>query len=235
MITFVGCGGCCGGPPGTSTRSGHLDHGVGVGRSGIQGRRGGPDRGSVRSGHLHGVLPIGPRTVHQLRVADDAHHGAGAVPGAAGRASVAVHGQRSFPTAQPAVQDLIWGRALELPFIIVVKPNVLPLPLERTVITLPLLSQLKLPLQVVETRCGEVIATTTDQVLAPLTVTEVLYRSPQTVPGVIDAVQLPPGGGVVGGGSWAAWWSAAWWWGWERRCSARRVPRRTPLSCHHCC
>ncbi len=71
------------------------------------------------------------------------------------------------------MQELICGRALELPFIIVVKPNVLPLPLERIVITLPLPSQVGLPLQVEEIFCGEVMTTTTDQVLAPLTVTEV--------------------------------------------------------------
>jgi hypothetical protein len=86
-----------------------------------------------------------------------------------------------------------------LPFIIVVKPNVLPLPLERIVSTVLLLPSVALPFQVVLIDCGEVTATTTDQLLAPLTVTVVLYRSPQTVPAVTDVVQvLPPGGGVVG-------------------------------------
>jgi hypothetical protein len=100
---------------------------------------------------------------------------------------------------QPAVQDLICGRALELPFIIVVKPNVLPLPLERIVSTVLLLPSVALPFQVVLIDCGEVTATTTVQLLAPLTVTEVLYRSPQTLGVVTDVLQpLPPGGGVVG-------------------------------------
>src|SRR5215207_7459736 len=76
--------------------------------------------------------------------------------------------------AQPAVQDLITGRADELPLNIVVKPKVLPLPLERTVMMKPVLSQLGLPDQTVDTRWGEVSATTTVQVLAPLMVTEVL-------------------------------------------------------------
>ena len=89
------------------------------------------------------------------------------------------------------------GRAELLPFIIVVKPNVLPLPLGRTVKVWPLL--VKAPLHVVVTCCGEVMATVTVQAVDPLTVTEVLYRSPQTVPAVIVAVQLPLGGGVVGG------------------------------------
>ncbi|GAA5193637.1 hypothetical protein GCM10023322_56120 [Rugosimonospora acidiphila] len=88
------------------------------------------------------------------------------------------------------VQEVIWGRALELPLFMVVKPKVLPLPLGRTVIVYPLLLQLKVPLQVVETFCGAVMAMVTVQSLSPVTVTEVLYRSPQTVPGVIDAVQL---------------------------------------------
>ncbi len=35
----------------------------------------------------------------------------------------------------PAVQDRMVGRALEFPLNMVVKPNVLPLPLERTVMT----------------------------------------------------------------------------------------------------
>jgi len=83
---------------------------------------------------------------------------------------------------------------------IVVNPNVLPFPLDRTVITKPLESQLGLPFQTVDTRCGEVRTTTTVHVLAPLTVTEVLYRSPNTVPGVIVAVQPPPVGGGGGGG-----------------------------------
>ncbi len=75
---------------------------------------------------------------------------------------------------QPAVQEVICGRAELLPFIMVVKPNVLPLPLDRMVSTVPLASTAGLPLQVVETRCGEVSVTTTDQLDAPLTVTEVL-------------------------------------------------------------
>lgn len=36
---------------------------------------------------------------------------------------------------QPVVQERIWALALLLPFIIVVKPKVLPLPLGRIVIT----------------------------------------------------------------------------------------------------
>ena len=74
----------------------------------------------------------------------------------------------------PAVQDLICGRALLLPLNMVVKPKVLPEPLDRMVMTFPLLSQVGLPFQVEEMRCGEVIATTTAHVLAPLTVTLVL-------------------------------------------------------------
>ncbi|WBB52469.1 hypothetical protein [Verrucosispora sp. WMMD573] len=61
-----------------------------------------------------------------------------------------------------------------MPFDMVVKPNVFPLPFDRTVMMFPLACQLKLPLQVVETFCGAVMATTTVQVLAPLTVTDVL-------------------------------------------------------------
>ncbi|WP_167517450.1 hypothetical protein, partial [Micromonospora orduensis] len=97
---------------------------------------------------------------------------------------------------QPAVQERICGRAPLLPLNIVVKPKVLPLPLDRMVM-LPLPSQEAVPFQVVETCWGEGIATTTVQVLAPLTVTEVLYRSPQTFVVVAVAVQLPQGGGVV--------------------------------------
>src|SRR5690242_10864657 len=99
---------------------------------------------------------------------------------------------------QPEVQERIWGRAPLLPLVIVVKPKVLPLPLDLMVMTVPLLSQVAVPFQTVETRCGEVRATTTVHVLAPLTVTDVLYRSPQTLVVVAVAVQLPPpGGGVV--------------------------------------
>jgi hypothetical protein len=64
------------------------------------------------------------------------------------------------------------GRAELLPFVIVVKPNVLPLPFGRTVSVPPLL--VKAPLQVVVTCCGEVIATLTVQPVLPATVTEVL-------------------------------------------------------------
>ena len=77
-------------------------------------------------------------------------------------------------TFYPAVQDRMVGRAVEFPLNMVVKPKVLPLPLERTVMTNPVLSQLGVPDQTVETRWGDVRATTTVQVLAPLTVTEVL-------------------------------------------------------------
>ncbi|MDW5322537.1 hypothetical protein [Plantactinospora sp. KLBMP9567] len=70
------------------------------------------------------------------------------------------------------MQDRTCGRAPELPFIIVVKPNVLPLPLERIVNTVSLLLKLALPLQVVLIDCGEVTATTTVQLLVPLTVTD---------------------------------------------------------------
>ena len=66
------------------------------------------------------------------------------------------------------------GRAPELPFVMVVKPKVLPLPLGLTVIVLPLLLQLKVPLQVLETFWGGVRSMTTVQVLLPVTVTEVL-------------------------------------------------------------
>src|SRR5688572_6961421 len=45
------------------------------------------------------------------------------------------------------------------------------------------------------------MVTVTIQVVDPVTVTVVLYRSPHTVPGTIVAVQVPPpGGGLVGGG-----------------------------------
>jgi hypothetical protein len=63
------------------------------------------------------------------------------------------------------------GRAVLLPLNIVVKPKVLPLPLLRTVMTYPLLSQLGLPDQTAETRWGAVRATTTVQVLVPVMVT----------------------------------------------------------------
>jgi len=72
------------------------------------------------------------------------------------------------------VQAVRRGRALLLPFVIVVKPKVLPLPLGLTVIVLPLLLQLKVPLHVVETFCGGVMSMVTVQVLDPVTVTEVL-------------------------------------------------------------
>ena len=89
------------------------------------------------------------------------------------------------------MQEVIWGRALVLPLVIVVNPNVVPLPSGLTVIVVPPLLQANVPLQVVEICCGEVIATVTVKVVAP--VTEVLYRSDLTVPGVIVAVQLPAG------------------------------------------
>ena len=71
-----------------------------------------------------------------------------------------------------AVRQLTLGRALLLPFIIVVKPNVLPLPFGLTFWAPPLF--VKAPLQVVVTCCGEVIATVTVQLVLPETVTEVL-------------------------------------------------------------
>jgi hypothetical protein len=70
--------------------------------------------------------------------------------------------------------------------------------LDFIVRTVPLASKVAAPLQVVEVFCGDVRATTTVQVLAPATVTEELYRSPQAVPGVNVAVQAPePEDGVV--------------------------------------
>src|SRR5690349_102020 len=82
----------------------------------------------------------------------------------------------------------------------VVKPKVLPEPLDFIVRTLPPASKLAAPLQVEEIFCGAVTVTTTVQVLAPVTVTEELYRSPQTVPGVNVAVQVPePVTGAVDG------------------------------------
>lgn len=51
------------------------------------------------------------------------------------RAVAVSGGPDGMPRGQPAVQERIWGLALLLPFIIVVKPKVLPLPLERIVIT----------------------------------------------------------------------------------------------------
>ena len=66
------------------------------------------------------------------------------------------------------------GRAVVLPLNMVVNPKVLPLPLLRTVMTYPVLSQVGAPDQTVETRCGAVRATTTVQVLVPVMVTEVL-------------------------------------------------------------
>ena len=88
-------------------------------------------------------------------------------------------------TGQESEQERICG-LLKLPLAITVKPKVLPLPLARMVIMLPLLSQLGEPLQVVETRCGGVTATTTTQLLPvpPLTVTEPLNRSLHRVPAV---------------------------------------------------
>ena len=70
-----------------------------------------------------------------------------------------------------------------------VKPKVLPEPLDFMVSAVPLASKVAVPLQVAEIFCGEVTLTATVQVLAPVTVTEELYWSPQAVPGVTVAVQ----------------------------------------------
>jgi hypothetical protein len=80
--------------------------------------------------------------------------------------------------------------AEKLPFAMTVKPKLveapaarLPLPFGRIVITFPLLSQVGLPFQVVETRCGGLTVTVTIQLLiAPLVaviVTRPLKRSGQ--------------------------------------------------------
>lgn len=68
------------------------------------------------------------------------------------------------------MQESTCGR-VQLPLAIVVKPKTLPLPFDRIVMTFPLLSQVGLPFQVADTFCGGVTATTTLQLLAPLTVT----------------------------------------------------------------
>ena len=69
------------------------------------------------------------------------------------------------------MQEPIAGAAL-LPFFMTVKPKLveapaarLPLPFGFIVMTLPLLSQLGVPFQVVETFCGEVTVTFTLQAL----------------------------------------------------------------------
>jgi hypothetical protein len=78
----------------------------------------------------------------------------------------------------------------QFPFVITVKPKVveppagtLPLPLGRTVMTLPVLSQLGEPFQTEETFCGERTVTVAVQlVMEPLVgriVTSPLNRSPQ--------------------------------------------------------
>jgi hypothetical protein len=95
-------------------------------------------------------------------------------PGVATRVVARLAQRKEGWPRYPAVQDRICGLALVLPLNMVVKPNVLPLPLDRMVITLPVLSQVGLPFQVVEIFCGAVMATTTAQVLAPVTVTDVL-------------------------------------------------------------
>src|SRR5690242_5266271 len=82
-----------------------------------------------------------------------------------------------------------------------VRPNVLPFPLGRAVITRPVLSQLTDAFQVAMTRWGERRVTVTTQLFVPLTVMEPLKRSDHCCPAVYVVVQLPPlvGGGVVGG------------------------------------
>jgi hypothetical protein len=91
----------------------------------------------------------------------------------------------------PAVQEVIFGRAVLSPLFMVVKPKALPLPSDFTVMTSPLPPpHVGVPFHTVATFCGAVIATTTVQLLAPLTVTVELYRSPQTLPAVSFAVQL---------------------------------------------
>jgi hypothetical protein len=58
-----------------------------------------------------------------------------------------------------------------------VKPKVLPAPLGRAVITMPLLSQLTAAFQVAMIRCGLRTVTVTVQAFVPLTVTWPLNRS----------------------------------------------------------
>ena len=77
--------------------------------------------------------------------------------------------RRPQPTRQ-----LTLGRAELLPLNIVVKPNELPLPLGRAVMTLPLESQLTDALQVELIRWGGVMVTVTIQLLLPVTLTVVL-------------------------------------------------------------
>ena len=74
---------------------------------------------------------------------------------------------------QPTRQ-LTLGRAELLPLNIVVKPNELPLPLGRAVMTLPLESQLTDAFQVELIRWGGVMVTVTIQLLLPVTLTVVL-------------------------------------------------------------
>ena len=76
---------------------------------------------------------------------------------------------RRQPTRQLTV-----GLAEALPLNIVVKPNELPLPFGRAVMTLPLASQLTDALHVELIRCGGVIVTVTIQLLLPVTLTVVL-------------------------------------------------------------
>jgi hypothetical protein len=65
----------------------------------------------------------------------------------------------------------------QLPPCCTVKPNELPLPLGRAVITLPLESQVAVVFQVAMTRWGDDTVTVTIQLLVPLTVTWPLKRS----------------------------------------------------------
>ena len=89
------------------------------------------------------------------------------------------------------MQDRTCGR-VKLPLASVVTPKTLPLPLDLNVTRLPL--TLAVAFQAEENCCGEVKASTTVQLVAPLTVTSVLNRSAHHVPSRNVVVQVPLGG-----------------------------------------
>ena len=91
---------------------------------------------------------------------------------------------------QPAWQETV-GQ-FQFPLCWTVKPNVLPLPLGRAVITLPLESHEALVFQVAMIFWGELTVTVTVQLSVPETVTLPLKRSFHFSPSEYVAVQ-PPG------------------------------------------
>ena len=84
-----------------------------------------------------------------------------------------------------------------MPLASVVTPKTLPFPLDRNVTRFPL--TVAVAFQAEENCCGEVRASTTVQLVAPLTVTSVLNRSAHLVPSRNVVVQPPPGDGLADG------------------------------------